>query len=1353
MSTEDAKAYLSSREVPRLFECLMTGLMFHRPKDHIQYLIDCLEKVKTKSQAEITWNMFVEVRSTKTPLPPIDNGKRPPTRERPSTTETAIVTHTTNPLPPIGSNGLPNVPAIFIIGGPGSGKSSHAEQVAAKHPGWVSINLGQLLLAEIKNRSTDEKWKAVKDLVVNGELAPEEVTLELLHDILKHSTQAEGFIIQGFPRDMEQAKEFEKKISKVDAVLLLDCEENNLIDKFQRQDKSRNEKDISANTFARRIATFKEKTLPVLKYFDDAGKLFVVNGDKSEEEVQEELSYLFDTLISNLENGRIPTPPKGPRPTSTKMMARRLVTPPCTPPENSQHQTLKWPTVTYIPPPEIKVKDEGRLSHLPQAPVIFLAGGPGSGKGTQCAKVTARYHDIIHLSMGDILRKEITERGTVDDKWAMVTKLLREGDMAPVDITEELLINSMKQFPDARAFLVEGYPRDALQYENFNRNIGGHSYTILLDCDDQYLHARLVLRGDSGSERIDDNIPAIEKKLAFFAKHTLPLLKAIDDEHKLIVIDGDRDEAEVFYDIVKVIDYSLYGLQLDQEPNNKEMGDVNEDDDGREPVEEVMVAGVASITGDNNGNPYYTAELDALDESAVNEADESVTADNQSGETGGLFGDEEDSGEGSLKIPTDQQEEDELNAADEVGNDEDGVDGDEVIDENAENDNGNEKEEEKEATVADDENTGDASGDLKENYDNTVDEETKEENAEETGDEKKDNAIDEIATEEEKNEDVEDKENIDTVDENISSDLDLINVPVIFVLGGPGSGKGTQCANIVKKYGFTHLSSGDLLRDEVASGSERGKQLTEIMEKGDLVPLDIVLALMKDAMKVYAGVSKGFLIDGYPREKEQGIRFEQEVAPAKFVLCFNVSDETMTKRLKDRAQYSGRVDDNDETIKKRLKTFHDVTQPVIDLYNSNGKLKMIDAEGTTDEVFEMVDKVFEEEKIPPSKDCFGKVVFVVGGPGSGKGTQCDLIVQKYGYTHLSSGDLLRAEVQSGSERGKQLTEIMQKGELVSLDTVLQLLKEAMLKKVVSSKGFLIDGYPRELEQGVRFEQEICAPQFVLYFDVSDETMTKRLLGRAETSGRADDNAETIKQRLVTFHDVTTPVIDYYTKQQKVVQVSAEKGKDEVFAEVQKVFDEVEANEAALKSSKVIFVIGGPGSGKGTQCANIVKDYGFCHLSSGDLLRDEVKSGSERGKRLNAIMEKGDLVPLEEVLQLMKNAMVSNLTKTNCFLVDGYPRELEQGLKFEKEVAPCTNVLYFDVSDETMTSRLLERGKSSGRVDDNEVTIKKRLQTFHNQTKPVIDYYKRFGKVCQISAESGIDEVYVEVKKFMETKQW
>nr|KAG5689881.1 hypothetical protein BaRGS_002392 [Batillaria attramentaria] len=559
---------------------------------------------------------------------------------------------------------------------------------------------------------------------------------------------------------------------------------------------------------------------------------------------------------------------------------------------------------------------------------------------------------------------------------------------------------------------------------------------------------------------------------------------------------------------------------------------------------------------------------------------------------------------------------------------------------------------------------------------------------------------------------------------------DLKDAKVVFVIGGPGSGKGTQCEKIVEKYGFCHLSSGDLLRAEVASGSERGKKLTAIMEKGDLVPLDTVLELLKEAMLAKAGTAKGFLIDGYPRELEQGTRFEKEVAPAQFVLCFDVSDETMTKRLLGRAATSGRVDDNEETIKKRLETFHNITQPVIDYYEKENKVRKIKAEGEVDEVFADVVKVFDAEFKADAKSILkdAKVVFVCGGPGSGKGTQCAKIVEKYGYTHLSSGDLLREEVASGSERGKALNEVMQKGELVSLDTVLELLKEAMIAKAATSKGFLIDGYPRELEQGQRFEQEVTEAQFVLYFDVSDETMTKRLLGRAETSGRVDDNEETIKKRLATFHEVTKPVITYYEKLDKLKKFLVPGLRTPV----------------DLKSAKVMFVIGGPGSGKGTQCANIVKQYGFCHLSSGDLLRAEVASGSERGKRLNAIMEKGELVSLDEVLGLLRDAMISKLSETKCFLIDGYPASLSR-----ENALKMSAVLYFEVSDATMTARLLERGKSSGRVDDNEETIKKRLETFHNQTKPVIDYYDSQNKVHKISAEGSIDEVFVEVKKYMD----
>merc|ERR1711997_799507 len=175
------------------------------------------------------------------------------------------------------------------------------------------------------------------------------------------------------------------------------------------------------------------------------------------------------------------------------------------------------------------------------------------------------------------------------------------------------------------------------------------------------------------------------------------------------------------------------------------------------------------------------------------------------------------------------------------------------------------------------------------------------------------------------------------------------------------------------------------------------------------------------------------------------------------------------------------------------------------------------------------------------------IVWVLGGPGCGKGTQCDKIVAKYGFTHLSSGDLLRDEVNSGSAKGKELLAIMEKGDLVPLQVVLDLLAEAMIKKLPSSKGFLIDGYPREVSQGQEFEKDIGECAQILYFEVSDETMTKRLLKRAETSGRADDNMETIKKRLNTFRTHSEPVVDAYVD--KCAKIPAERSIDEIFADV------------------------------------------------------------------------------------------------------------------------------------------------------------------------------------------------------------
>jgi len=195
--------------------------------------------------------------------------------------------------------------------------------------------------------------------------------------------------------------------------------------------------------------------------------------------------------------------------------------------------------------------------------------------------------------------------------------------------------------------------------------------------------------------------------------------------------------------------------------------------------------------------------------------------------------------------------------------------------------------------------------------------------------------------------------------------------------------------------------------------------------------------------------------------------------------------------------------------------------------------------------------------LSPLKKAGVPIIFIVGGPGSGKGTQCAKMVEKYGLSHLSSGDLLRDEVQSGSARGSQLTKIMESGQLVPLEVVLDLIKEAMLKEFSKgSHGFLIDGYPREVKQGQQFESEIMEAALVVYFEVSGETMTQRLLGRAKTSGRVDDNIETIKKRLDTFYKQTEPVVDYYKKQGKLVQVKAEGSVDQIFGEVQPALDKL-----------------------------------------------------------------------------------------------------------------------------------------------------------------------------------------------------
>ncbi|CEP19145.1 hypothetical protein [Parasitella parasitica] len=186
---------------------------------------------------------------------------------------------------------------------------------------------------------------------------------------------------------------------------------------------------------------------------------------------------------------------------------------------------------------------------------------------------------------------------------------------------------------------------------------------------------------------------------------------------------------------------------------------------------------------------------------------------------------------------------------------------------------------------------------------------------------------------------------------------------------------------------------------------------------------------------------------------------------------------------------------------------------------------------------------------------------------------------------------------------------------------------------------------------------------------------------------------------------------------------------------------------------VVFVLGGPGAGKGTQCEKIKNDYKFVHLSAGDLLREEQKrEGSEYGELIQNYIRDGLIVPMEVTIALLKNAMKESFEKENKthFLIDGFPRKMDQAEKFEETVVEPKFVLYFKCSEEVLLKRLLERGETSGRVDDNIESIKKRFRVFEETSLPVIEAYEKRDKVRQINSEQTVEEVYSDVKKVFES---
>ncbi|RIV22306.1 adenylate kinase [Fibrisoma montanum] len=186
----------------------------------------------------------------------------------------------------------------------------------------------------------------------------------------------------------------------------------------------------------------------------------------------------------------------------------------------------------------------------------------------------------------------------------------------------------------------------------------------------------------------------------------------------------------------------------------------------------------------------------------------------------------------------------------------------------------------------------------------------------------------------------------------------------LVLFGPPGAGKGTQSEKLIKKYNLIHLSTGDLLRSEIAAGTELGLRAKQLMDQGLLVPDEVVIGMIDNKLRENQSVA-GFIFDGFPRTVPQAQALDELLShyntQITVMIALVVDDEELTRRLLLRGQTSGRPDDsNEDLIRRRVKEYNDKTTPVADFYNRQDKFTAIDGIGNIDEIFEAICSKIEQ---------------------------------------------------------------------------------------------------------------------------------------------------------------------------------------------------------------------------------------------------------------------------------------------------------------------------------------------------------------------------------------------------------
>jgi adenylate kinase len=382
----------------------------------------------------------------------------------------------------------------------------------------------------------------------------------------------------------------------------------------------------------------------------------------------------------------------------------------------------------------------------------------------------------------------------------------------------------------------------------------------------------------------------------------------------------------------------------------------------------------------------------------------------------------------------------------------------------------------------------------------------------------------------------------------------------IALFGPPGAGKGTQSAFLIEKYDLYYISTGDLLRKELAEETKLGLEAKSIIAAGKLVSDEIIVQILEKTIKENSQAG-GFLFDGFPRTTIQAYILEGLMiklnTSLNCLISIEVPEDESVARLLNRGLTSGRLDDNEDIIRNRLREYEDKTLPVLNYYKEKGNYIAIDGHKSVGEVTAQIEEIINQEL---SKKLMNVVIF--GYPGCGRGSQGMELAKKYGLEYISTGRMLEEEIESGTDLGQRITELYENGELVPDEIVVPLI----LKKIKDSKsvkGFIFKGFPRTLVQSYILDGILKKHNSTIRKIIEIQVSTLELISRLDQRSKTrqckpyDSSTEKIVRRLKEHEEKTIPVLDKYKEIHDVAIVNGEAPFEVVFerlsAEIEKGF--------------------------------------------------------------------------------------------------------------------------------------------------------------------------------------------------------